>query len=127
MKKMNMKWLSLVMVVLALMSVFAPMAFAETESIVEVESGMVDSAMPNTQTGPAPIEGAPVETNALLSYENAPETEEASKMIFEPMNFVKNLSYMGVGMLGIFIVIGVIIIAVVVLNKVTAPKKKDNE
>ena len=35
MKKMNMKWLSLVMVVVALMSVFAPMAFAETESIVE--------------------------------------------------------------------------------------------
>ena len=124
MKKMNMKWLSLVMVVVALMSVFAPMAFAETESTVEVESGMVDSAMPNTQTGPAPIEGAPVETNDL---ENAPETEEAPKMIFEPANFVKNLSYMGVGMLGIFIVIGVIIIAVVVLNKVTAPKKTDNE
>ena len=127
MKKMNMKWLSLLMVVVALMSVFAPMAFAETESIVEVESGMVDSAMPITQTGPAPIEGAPVEMNTLPSYENAPETEETPKMIFEPMNFVKNLSYMGVGMLGIFIVIGVIIIAVVVLNKVTAPKKKDNE
>ncbi len=126
MKKMNMKWLSLVMVVVALMSVFAPMAFAETESVVEVESGTVDPEI-LTQIGPAPIEGAPVEMNTLPSYENAPETEETPKMIFEPMNFVKNLSYMGVGMLGIFIVIGVIIIAVVVLNKVTAPKKKDNE
>ena len=28
--------------------------------------------------------------------------------LFEPMNFVENLRYMGLGMLGIFIVIGVI-------------------
>ena len=127
MKKMNMKWLSLVMVVVALMSVFAPMVFAEAESIVEVESGMVDSAMPNIQTGPAPIEGASVTIGAMESVLEAAVEEDAPKMIFEPMNFVKNLSYMGVGMLGIFIVIGVIIIAVVVLNKVTAPKKTDNE
>ena len=46
-----------------------------------------------------------------------------------PMAFVENLKYMGLGMLGIFIVIGVIILAVVGLNKVTAPKteKKDQE
>lgn len=54
------------------------------------------------------------------------ETEE-KKMIFEPMNFVTNIKYMGVGMLGIFIVIGVIILSVVVLNKVTAPKKEKTE
>ena len=126
MKKMNMKWLSLVMVVVALMSVFAPMAFAETESIVEVESGTVDPEI-LTQIGPAPIEGASVTIGAMESVLEAAVEEDAPKMIFEPMNFVKNLSYMGVGMLGIFIVIGVIIIAVVVLNKATAPKKTDNE
>lgn len=45
------------------------------------------------------------------------------------MAFVDNLKYMGAGMLGIFIVIGVIVLSVVILNKVTAPKpeKKDEE
>ena len=48
-------------------------------------------------------------------------------MNFNPMAFVENLKYMGVGMLGIFIVIGVIVLSVVVLNKVTAPKQKSDE
>ena len=33
-----------------------------------------------------------------------------------PLNFVSNLGYMGTGMLGIFIVIGIIILAVYVIN-----------
>ena len=41
---------------------------------------------------------------------------------FEPMNFVHNLRYMGLGMLGIFLVIGVIMLLTVVLNAVTKPK-----
>ncbi len=48
-------------------------------------------------------------------------------MEFNPAAFVKNLSYMGVGMIGIFAVIGVIILSVVVLNKVTAPKKNKTD
>ncbi len=50
-------------------------------------------------------------------------------MNINPMAFVDNLKYMGAGMLGIFIVIGVIVLSVVILNKVTAPKpeKKDEE
>ena len=48
-------------------------------------------------------------------------------MEFNAINFINNLKYMGAGMLGIFAVIGVIIIAVVVLNKVTMPKKSDAE
>lgn len=39
-------------------------------------------------------------------------------MTFNPMNFVSNLYYMGVGMACILIVIGVIIGCVVVLQKV---------
>ena len=46
-------------------------------------------------------------------------------MDFNPAAFVENLKYMGVGMLGIFIVIGVIILSVVALNKATAPKSDD--
>ena len=53
--------------------------------------------------------------------------EMISEMInnADPMRFVDSLPYMGVGMLGIFIVIGVIILSVVVLNKLLAPKKTD--
>lgn len=39
-----------------------------------------------------------------------------------PMNFVNNLSYMGIGMLGIFIVIGVIIVLTALLNGLTSKK-----
>ena len=43
--------------------------------------------------------------------------------MFEPQNFIENLSYMGKGMLAILIVMGVIILATVVLNKVFSGKK----
>ncbi len=48
-------------------------------------------------------------------------------MYFEPSQFVKNLPYMGMGMLGIFIVIGVIAGLTMLLNAVTAERKKDDE
>ena len=44
------------------------------------------------------------------------------EITFNPMNFVNNLSYMVSGMIGIFVVIGVIIIATLILNKVTKKK-----
>ena len=43
---------------------------------------------------------------------------------FEPMNFVTNLKYMGFGMLGIFVVIGLIIGVTVLLNRATKSKDK---
>ena len=42
----------------------------------------------------------------------------------EPMNFVHNLYYMGVGMAGIFIVIGVIIGITMFLNHITRDKQE---
>ena len=48
-------------------------------------------------------------------------------MDFNAMNFITNLKYMGIGMLGIFIVMGVIIASVYGLNKLfSGKKKKDN-
>ena len=41
------------------------------------------------------------------------------KLAFEPMKFISNLGYMGVGMLIIIAVIGIIIGATDILNKVT--------
>ena len=46
--------------------------------------------------------------------------------MFEPMNFVRMLEYLGKGMLGIMVVMGVIILSTVLLNKLTS-KKKDEE
>lgn len=44
-----------------------------------------------------------------------------------PMNFVENLKYMGTGMLGIFIVMGAIILSTFVLNKLFSKKDNDGE
>lgn len=44
-------------------------------------------------------------------------------MDFNPMHFIDNLSYMLKGMIGIFVVIGVIILITVLLNKITSGKK----
>lgn len=47
--------------------------------------------------------------------------------MFEPMNFVDNLRYMGLGMLGIFIVIGVIVLMTIILNHVTSSGKEEDK
>ena len=52
-------------------------------------------------------------TNALLSTPNA---EEAAQLVFDPAKFVSNLQYMGIGMLVIFIVIGIIILSTKLIN-----------
>ena len=46
-------------------------------------------------------------------------------MLFTPMNFIENLRYMGLGMLGIFIVIGAIALMTMLLNRLTASKQDD--
>ena len=46
---------------------------------------------------------------------------------FEPMHFVDNLKYMGLGMLGIFIVIGIIVLFTILLNSATAERKQDDK
>ena len=45
-------------------------------------------------------------------------------MTFNPMAFVENLKYMGQGMLGIFIVIGIIILSVYLLAKLGNKEEK---
>ena len=47
--------------------------------------------------------------------------------MFEPMNFVRMLEYLGKGMLGIMVVMGVIILSTVLLNKLTSKKKDGSE
>ena len=45
------------------------------------------------------------------------------KLQFIPMAFVKNLKYMGIGMLGIFLIIGIIMAATDAIAKI--PTKSD--
>ena len=40
-------------------------------------------------------------------------------MNFNPLAFVDNMKYMGLGMLGIFVSIGIIVLVTVILNKTT--------
>ena len=48
----------------------------------------------------------------------------AESGIDEPAGFFGNIVYMGTGMIGIFIVIGIVIIITSILNAVTGKKKK---
>lgn len=61
-------------------------------------------------------------TGTAPTEATAAATEAAAQLGFQPMNFVNNLQYMGVGMLTIFIVIGVIILATLLINKIFSGK-----
>ena len=64
--------------------------------------------------------------NAGEAVENEGWLEMIKEMIenADPMRFVESLPYMGVGMLGIFLVMGILIVGTGVLNKVTNLKPK---
>ena len=54
-----------------------------------------------------------------------PEAEEVAQLVFDPAKFVDNLQYMGIGMLVIFIVIGVIILCTKLINFLFSDSKKE--
>ncbi|MBQ7936076.1 MAG: hypothetical protein IJ333_06985 [Clostridia bacterium] len=56
-----------------------------------------------------------------LTAQVAAETPE-SQIVFNPMNFVANLRYMGIGMLVIFVLIGLIILTTMLVNKIFSKK-----
>ena len=45
--------------------------------------------------------------------------------MFEPIQFINYLKYMGIGMLGVFIIVGIIIASTYAIGKLTA--NKDDE
>ena len=75
---------------------------------------------------PAPTDDTAGES-AVGGVQDPDNAEVKQEFKFEPANFISNLYYMGVGMVGIFLVIGIIILSVVALNKVTVAKKKSDE
>ncbi len=65
------------------------------------------------------------ETESKSETENKTENEGAVEELnidFQPSRFVDNLGKMGIGMVGIFIVMGVVIIVTSALNKATTNK-----
>ena len=47
-------------------------------------------------------------------------------MYFEPMQFINNLVYMGVGMLGVFMIVSIIMAATYLIGHFTAKLGKGN-
>ena len=43
-------------------------------------------------------------------------------MNFNPMAFVENLKYMGIGMLGVFMIIGIIVVATYAIDRISSGK-----
>ena len=43
--------------------------------------------------------------------------------MFEPIKFVESLKYMGVGMVGVFIIVGIIMAATYLIGKFTSNKE----
>ncbi len=74
------------------------------------------------------VETVNAATEALTEAVTEAVTEAASSgILFEPLNFVSNLKWMGLGMLGIFLVIAAIWGVTVVLNKFCKEKPKTDE
>ena len=48
-------------------------------------------------------------------------------MQFNPSNFISSLRYMGLGLLGIFVVIGIIILVTMALGRITSRKAAAEE
>ena len=128
MKNQNMKWLSFALVLVMMLALLAPMTLAENipeDTVPENAIGDI-AAITDTVTEDATAEDTPaedVDTEDNIAKDDI--ADDTKKMIFEPLNFVKNLNYMGLGMLGIFIVIGVIILATALLNKLFKDKKEN--
>ena len=117
-----MKWLSLAVVLVMMLALLVPMAFAEATPEDMAPDNVGGTAAEDIINQDAVAEDAIAED--AVAKDDATEYDKPDT-IFEPLNFVKNLKYMGLGMLGIFIVIGVIIIATALLNKVFKEKKED--
>ncbi len=60
--------------------------------------------------------------NMFMNYVLSSQAVDGSKLEINPMNFVKMLQYMGIGMLVIFVIIGVIILTTMLINKIFSKK-----
>ena len=65
-----------------------------------------------------------METNEIVTTAiEAANDSLIANISVEPANFVSNLGYMATGMVGIFVVIGIIILATSLMNKIFSKTK----
>ncbi len=100
-----------------------------TETVESVE--MVETVETTELLGTVEI----VETTETIETAETEETAETVETtgignLFEnadPSRFISSAKYMGIGMLGIFLVMGILILGTALLNKIMNRKPKDGE
>lgn len=138
-----MKKIAILLALLALCLCIVPCCAEEADdSIVMGQDILLISPAPDAA---APVDGEPAKdtmdapvyaedvttTGTVIGGADGPTAilvaESDSAIEFHPENFMSSLSYMGTGMIGIFIVIGLIVLATVLLNKLFSDKAKKDE
>ena len=94
------------------------------EFVIGEDGKITTEAKENTTTTVIVKKDGSVETITNVEEKNE-KTNHTEGMKPNPMNFVNNLEYMGKGMLGIFAVIGIIIVSVYLLAKIGVKKNND--
>ena len=119
-------------VLLTLCLVFSlPLFVMAEEATTAPETVEETTTAPETveETAPAETEPAPAETESAPENESETETEAETeyKMSFGfyPETLLDTLPVMGMGMLGIFLVTCVIVLAVLVLSKLGGKNKEE--
>ena len=80
-----------------------------------------ESVLVYEKTAEKAVTSETVET--ILEAVNASKANLDVDVEFKPAEFTRNIKYMGLGMLGIFVVVAVVIVLTFVLNKVTTKKE----
>ena len=96
----------------------------ETTTAPETVEETTTAPVEETTTAPVTVEDtAPVEDESVT--ENETETEYKMNVGFYPETLLTTLPIMGMGMLGIFLVTCVIVLAVVILSKFGKDKEEE--
>ena len=135
MKTMFCKLSVLALAFLLMLTLFSFAVNAEEITASETDTAPVTETVSDTEASDTEASDTEISESEIsdteVSESETTETnaDDASAMNFDfmPEQFIINLKYMAAGMVGIFLVIGVIILTILLLGKLTAPKKKDEE
>jgi Na+-transporting methylmalonyl-CoA/oxaloacetate decarboxylase gamma subunit len=124
MKKLIVIFLMLSLLI-CILPCFASASTAPTDNEDQAEEVTIVSTYINDDGELILVMSDGTERNAGATEEVGQESDGEKTFFFTPGNFVSNLYYMGVGMVGIFLVIGIIVLATVLLNRAFSGKAKE--
>lgn len=118
---------SLPLFVMAEGATTAPETVEETTTAPETVEETTTAPETVEETAPTETDPAPIETESApeTETETEAETEYQMNLGFYPETLLDTLPVMGMGMLGIFLVTCVIVLAVVVLSKLGGKDKEE--